>query len=103
MRKSLLALPLIAAFMLSGCATPGTTNTDIIKAVREAAVAACGFLPTISTVAEIIASGNPIVATASGIANAICAAVTALPPLATRKGSAPPTVAGVVIHGRFVR
>jgi len=104
MRKILLVAPLVAAFMLSGCATTGgTSNTDIIKQIREAAVAACGFLPTINTVAQILASGNPIVATASGVAGAICAAVANLPPAAARRGAAPPTVAGVVIHGRFVR
>jgi hypothetical protein len=29
--------------------------------------------------------------------------VTAMPPASARRGAAPPTVAGVVIHGRFVR
>lgn len=104
MRKFMLALPLLAT--LAGCATgtsPAPTNVDIIKAVRDAAVATCGFLPDAVTVGNIILAGNPAFVTASAIATAICAAVNNLPKTAMRRGAAVPTVAGVPIHGRFVR
>ena len=103
MRKFLLAASLAAAFMLSGCATTGTNQASFIEQVRQAAVAVCGFLPTVDTVGQIILAGNPAFITASAIANGICAAVANVPPLSARKGAAPPTVAGVVIHGRFIR
>ncbi len=102
MKKLLLAIPLAAALTFGGCATTGG-NVNVIEQVRQAAVAVCGFLPTVETVAAILASGNPIVATASGIANAICDAVTHLPPMTARRGAPAPSVAGVVIHGKFVR
>ena len=101
-----MATPLVLFLTLGGCTTTGGVSPDakaFLEQVRQSAVAVCGFLPTIDTVAAIIATGNPIVATVSGLANAICAAVTALPPVQLRRGAAPPTVAGVVIHGKFVR
>lgn len=102
MHKLLLTIPLIA--LLSGCATTtGTDQKSLIEQVRIAAVAACGFLPTVATVADIIATGNPIVVTAGTIANAICTAVNQIPPQARRRGAAPVVVAGVVVHGKFVR
>jgi hypothetical protein len=102
MRKFLMAIPLVAAMTLAGCATTGTDNKNFLEQVRQAAVAVCGFLPAVDTVVAIVATGNPIAATVAGLANAICAAVTALPPAEVRRGAPPPTVAGVVIHGKFV-
>lgn len=101
--KFLQAIALTGALLLGGCATTGSPSTaDIIAQVRQAAVATCGFLPTIETVAAIIAAGNPTVVIAGTVASAICSAVTASTPLARRRGVLP-TVNGVVIHGRFVR
>jgi hypothetical protein len=102
--KFLLVIPLVGALLLGGCTTTGTSTStaDIIAQVRQTTVAVCGFLPTIDTVAQILAAGNPSVMIAGTIANAICAAVTATTPPARRRGAVP-TVSGVVIHGRFVR
>jgi hypothetical protein len=102
--KFILVIPLAASLLLGGCATSGTgpSTADIIAQVRQAAVATCGFLPTIDTVAQILAAGNPTVIIAGTVANAICAAVTATPMQARRRGAVA-TVNGVVIHGRFVR
>ena len=97
-RKFLLATPVAAALVLGGCAT--TATSAAIIQIQNYAVLACGFLPTVTTVANIIANGNPILQTATDIANAICAAVT---PKAARRGAVLPTVNGVVVHGRFVR
>ncbi len=107
MRTTLLTLPLLAALTLGGCATNAGGGFDI-SAVQNATVAACRFLPTASTVANIIAAGNPLLATAEAIAAAICAAVlptapAPLPPVLARRGVVVPTVNGVVIHGTFVR
>jgi hypothetical protein len=102
LRRLILAAPLVGILSLSGCATTGS-NGQVIDQVRQVAVVTCGFLPTVETVAAIISAGNPLISGVSTIASAICAAVTALPPVQLRRGAAPPTVAGVVIHGRFVR
>jgi len=66
---------------LAGCQTINPTTGDVVKVtdVRTAAVAACGFLPTAETVASIIRTNDPKLATASAIAEAICAAITAKP------------------------
>ena len=120
MRKVLLACT--AALALSGCAQLQTifggitsaTPTQLVVDVEQAAVAACNFLPTAETVAGIIAVGNPALATATAIANAICAAVSPKTQIAQSLLSSPamrsvvkpnatvPTVAGVPVHGTFV-
>ena len=102
-RKLFFAAPVAAALALSGCATGGVTPatvTTTITAVQQAAVLACGFLPTAATVASILSGGNPLVSTASAIAQAICTAVTAK---AFRRGGPAPMVGNVVVHGRFVK
>jgi len=108
LRKALLAVPLVGLLSLGGCATTGSNVSEnvsaVIEQVRQVAVATCGFLPTVETVAAIISAGNPLVSGASAIATAICAAVSSIPPrTAGKRGGAVPTVAGVVVHGRFVR
>lgn len=123
MRLSARLLPIIVVIIggaaLAGCASVGTTPTPPIVTtgnasidafaakVQDATIAACRFKPTVDTVAGIFLSGNPIYTTVSGIVNAICDAVS--PPLVAsvkRRGpasSTPPTVAGVVIEGQFIR
>lgn len=102
MRKLLCVSALV--FALNGCASTGTgtgpTPADVIAEARNIAVAACGFLPAVSTVAGILAAGNPALTTASAVASAICAAVTA--PAAAR-GTRIPTVNGVPVQGSFVK
>ena len=102
-RKLFFAAPVAAALALGGCATGGVTATSVattISAVQQAAVLACGFLPTAATVASILSGGNPLVSTASAIAQAICTAVT---PKSVRRGASVPMVGNVVVHGRFVK
>lgn len=114
MRKLLLACCLVLP--LSGCAAlqsffgniTAATPTQLVQDVQNAAITTCEFIPTAETVANIIALNNPVLATASGIANAICAAVTQKGPVPvslrrTVNRNAPvPTVSGVPIHGQFV-
>ncbi len=50
--------------------------------VQNDAVAICSYLPTASTVANIVSANNPAVVTAEAVAAAICGAVA--PPKAAR-------------------
>ncbi|HEX8838214.1 MAG TPA: hypothetical protein VF748_14830 [Candidatus Acidoferrum sp.] len=113
MRKALFVL--LAMLPLSGCASlqavfpNAPTPQQLITDAQNAAVAVCQFLPTAETVAGIIATGNPALATATAIANAICGAVSpkAVPGnvsvrrLINRSGAVP-TVSGVPIYGQFI-
>jgi predicted small secreted protein len=94
-----------ASLSLAGCATTGGAIdiTSLISEVQAGTNAACAFVPTAETVAGIISAGNPIVSTASAIINAICAAVAPTKAGALRRAGAPPTVAGVVVHGKFTK
>jgi hypothetical protein len=103
MKNFLRVLPLVGTLLVGGCgviSNPFTGAPITAADVQAAAVAACGFLPTAATVANIIAAGNPAVATVSTIAQAICSAVTAK---GGRLGGAAPNVNGVPVHGRFVQ
>ena len=99
MKKLAMLLLTASSITLGSCA--GTLPPSV-SSVQQLAVAVCGFLPTASTVANIIAAGNPLVATGEAIANAICAAVTPAKLSGRKLGAIQPMVGGVVIHGRFV-
>lgn len=98
---------LIAAAMLSlaACTTtdPISGEQIAITDVQSGAKAACRFLPTAETVADIIATDDPHLATASAIARAICAAIDPRAPggIMTLYKAAP-TLNGVVIRGETV-
>lgn len=90
------------AMLAAGCTTtdPVTGETTQIESVQSAVTAGCQFLPTAETVADIIATGDPRLATASALARAICAALApAAPTGIATLFKAPPTVNGVVIRG----
>lgn len=108
-RSLVLAASIASAAALGGCSSTGQiinpfTQQPISTAdVQAAAVAACGFLPTASSVAQVISaaasgSGSSQIATATAVASQICAAV--LPKAGKLRGA--PMVNGVVVHGRFV-
>jgi hypothetical protein len=104
-RRAIYTLFAISALMLGGCATTGGTTSATIVQIQQAAVVACGFLPTVSTVANILVAptgpaGVAVSMTVEAIAGAICQAVTAK---SMKKGGAAPTVYGVPIHGQFTR
>jgi hypothetical protein len=101
--RSLWGAALVAAFMLSGCGTTAQDRDAFIQAIREKAISICGFLPDAEVVAGIILAGNPAYMGLDAIARGICAAVTSPQTKALGPRRAPPMVAGVVIHGRFVR
>jgi phosphohistidine phosphatase SixA len=78
-----------------------SSESKLVKAVRESTVLLCGFLPTVETVLALIAVQNPAVMTAAGIARKICEAVS--PANGTMKTNLrPPMVDGVVIEGEFI-
>lgn len=114
-RKFLLAVPLLGALALGGCATSnGVVGLDPaletrvnaqITAAQNAAVSICKFLPTAQTVAGILStfvpSAVPGVTVANQVAAAICNAVSRK---SLTKGATPtPRVNGVVVRGSFVR
>lgn len=113
MRKFILTV--VCALGLSGCAgtlaqiTAAIPSTEVvnteIQQVQAIASQVCGFIPTVSTVANIIATltgTSAAVSSVTAIANSICSAVTA--PIARgKRGAVRPSVRGVPIHGNFVR
>ena len=104
MRRLFLAA--VAAASLGGCASTAGTPVDLasfIAQVQATTSAVCSFLPTAETVAGIISTGNPIVTTAGAVANAICAAIGPVKVAGRLRRATAPTVAGVVIHGKFLQ
>lgn len=93
MRQLLLAA--VAAISLSGCATQGNgpppAPADLVKAVQDFTVKACGFLPLVDNafVASLIAAYFPqgvgLAEGAAVIGRAICAGVTV--PTVRRRGT----------------
>ncbi|HXP09025.1 MAG TPA: hypothetical protein VN828_11045 [Acidobacteriaceae bacterium] len=110
MKKIITAGFLSASIALGGCASTSgtiataTTNASTtIAAIQQAAVAACSFLPTTATVANLIGTVAGVgteTSVATTLAASICAAVS--PKASAKRGGAAPVVNGVTIHGRFV-
>lgn len=104
MRKIAAVLCLSIGLGVSGCATTGggaTADPTIVAQVQADAKAICGFLPTATTVANVITTftgGGAVVNVVSQVAAGICAAVTNK---GARRGGA--RYRGVKIKGRFVR
>lgn len=102
MRRLLMASAISGSLLFGGCATTGGIDPNQIAQIQEYTRLACSFVPTASTVAQIIAAmvgGQAAVATAAQAAEAICAAVTSK---SARRGH-PPMAYGVRIRGEFVR
>lgn len=93
--KKLLAIAV--ALALSACQT--TDTNSVITQVQQTAIKVCSFVPTVETVASILALNNPLLKSAGDIANAICSAVG--PKLAPRASSpgVGPSVGGILIKG----
>jgi hypothetical protein len=83
----------------------GAVDPSVITKVQAATVKLCGFLPAATTVAQLVAPGNPGVAAASVIAQKICGAVNAPTKMwlgAMNGEPQKPMVDGVVIEGEFI-
>lgn len=114
MKRFLLAASAAAALSLGGCATTTTGTTTTIATieadVQSAAASACSFVPTIATVASIIATlfpgGSATEAIVGTIAAQICSAVAAVPVAASGRLGATAAVyypgTMIPIHGTFV-
>jgi hypothetical protein len=107
MNRTLLAGALSCSLAgLGACTTTGGTSTaDIIAQAQAAAVLACAYAPTASAIANIIAAGDPTVATATAIANAVCSAVTRTSVSRSAASTFHVVVNGkdIVVTGEFVR
>ena len=85
--KRFFILPIIA---LAGCnQQTGSTIIKVIDDVQTAAITSCKFVPTATTIANIISAGST--ATPSAIANSVCTAINSMP-LAAVGITAPPAV-----------
>lgn len=108
----------LAAALLGGCQTaapppPSPIVSPIVggiisvvpEQVQQYAVAACGFLPTAQTIANLAAAwtGVQVPDIAKQIAAEICAAVLASKPATRSTTRNLPMVRGVPIVGAFVR
>jgi|SRR5579864_2665767 len=109
MTRLLATCAIAGSLLLGNCAGTGVTPATIqsaVTAVQQAAVTACGFLPTAATVSGILATLVPGAAAIEQLiastAQQICAAVAPVRTSAKLKAVAP-TVNGVPVHGRFVR
>lgn len=101
MKKLLLAGAL--ALSLGACAT-SNIDEQIVQ-VQQQTRAICAFVPTVTTVAKIIASltgGVDAINLIGTAAQGICTAVTTQP-LAEGPGKRQPEAFGVKIEGHFVR
>jgi hypothetical protein len=105
LKKLVAAMAISGSAMLAGCVTTAQIDDTVNKA-QQYAVTACGFLPTVSTVAQILSSfvpgASPVEAIAHQAATAICKAVTPVKS-SIRRGDARPSVNGIIIDGKFVR
>ena len=104
MHTKVLALIVLAAIGLAGCATTGPTSStpaQVVSQVQNIALQICKFLPTAATVTDIFLTGNATLQTAEQVANAICAAVAPVKQGRSRLRGAP-MVNGIAIHGKFV-
>lgn len=115
-RNCLLTATTVAGLAIGGCATTATTIPATIDTVEQdiqnAASHACQFVPTIATVASIIATlfpgGSATEAIVGTVASQICSAVAASPAAASaRLGATASPVpvyypgTTVEIHGTF--
>lgn len=108
-RKLLIASALSSALLVSACATnpdgsvslPAipTLSSSQITQIQSGVATACSFVPTVQTVAAIIATfagASAVVDVAGSAIRGICAAITAK---GARRGGPPPVYRGVVIRG----
>lgn len=86
MNKLILAAALLGTAALGGCA--GVTQANLaatVSAVEAEAQAdanlVCGFIPTIATIAAFIPAAGSVAPAAASIAESICQAVAAAPPV----------------------
>lgn len=93
-----------AAFLtlpIAACTPQGGNAPLSVASVEQALANGCGYYVDAEVITNIIAGGNPVLATANAIADAICAVVK--PAAGIKRGDALPVVNGVTIRGHFLR
>lgn len=108
-RTLMIASALSSALLLSACATnpdgsvqlPSipTLNSSQVSQIQSGVQTACSFVPTVQTIAAIVATfagANAVVDVAGTAIRGICAALTAK---GVRRGTKAPVYRGVVIRG----
>jgi hypothetical protein len=83
-KKIAISAALIGAVSLGGCAglTPANLASDISAYEQEVQAdtnLVCGFIPTVSTIVQLIPGAGTIAPAAASIAEAICSAITSAP------------------------
>lgn len=104
MKKFSIAFVLLASLGLAACSTTSGNVNDQIRQVQDQTRFACSFVPTVETVAKILATfvgGFGVVDAVGTAARGICDAITTAP-LADGPGKHVPVFNGVVIKGRPV-
>ena len=88
----------VMPLVMSSCS--GQQTEDVIKKAQEVAVSVCSFLPTVTTITNILSLNNPLLKTGTDIGNAICNAVG--PKGAPRAVPGGPKVGGITVEGQRV-
>lgn len=84
MKKIFIVASLASFAALGGCSSTSTISSNIIAIESEVQADAnlvCGFVPTIATIASFVPIASSVVPAAASIAESICAAVAAAPPV----------------------
>jgi hypothetical protein len=84
MKKFLLIAGLASFAALGGCSSTGTLTANVAAIEAEVQADAnlvCGFIPTVATIASFIPGGSVVAPAAASIAESICGAVAAAPPV----------------------
>src|SRR5437763_1142271 len=84
LRTVLLALLAISACSQSSSrpqatAAPAQNATNVVQNVQDAAVSACGFLPTTRSIEDLVTAVSAQIKQASQLANQICTALKSAP------------------------
>lgn len=100
MLKRFISIAAICAMPLVMSSCSGQQAEDVIKKAQEVAVQVCSFLPTLTTITNILNLRNPLLQTGTEIGNAVCNAVG--PKAAPRSVPGGPKVGGVIVEGQRV-
>lgn len=96
------ALALAGAIGVAGCqstggSSPSANMATVVAQVQQLTQQACSVLPVADSIAQIVKVGDPALATAELIADAICGAVAKAPAGAGRKMH-PVTIDGIPVN-----
>lgn len=106
MKKAIaLALAGPLALLLAGCDTSTVTTTvsNIEAQVQADTALVCEFVPTAATIAALIPPAAVVVPEAASIANAICNAIKAAPPVVTQSARLRSLKAGMAVNVAVVQ